>query len=74
MWQVVTREVNGHHYVCDFLREYHTDTRHLKGTWISILKIKKDDQLIYHYKKRVILDEMDDTDRTVFQEILDIYS
>ncbi|WP_153050442.1 hypothetical protein [Streptococcus suis] len=74
MWEFVTFEKYGREYVCDFLREYSTDISYIDGVWIANLMIKRDCQLVYSYNLGLLLDEMDETDRTVYEEIISDYN
>ena len=67
MWEMITREFNGRHYLIEFLREYSTYDRHIDGAWIAILKIKRNKEIVFHY-------ELDDLDKIIYQEIVDTYN
>lgn len=56
MWEMITREFNGRHYHIEFLREYSTYDRHIDGTWIAILKIKRNKEIVFHYEYGKITD------------------
>lgn len=70
MWELITLIINGREYVCDFLREYSTDSSYIDGGWIATLTINRDGQLVFSYNRGILLDEMDETDRTVYEEII----
>lgn len=70
MWELITLIINGREYVCDFLREYSTDSSYIDGGWIATLTINRDGQLVFSYNRGLLLDEMDKTDRTVYEEII----
>lgn len=70
MWELITLIINGREYVCDFLREYSTDSSYIDGGWIATLTINRDGQLVFSYNRGLLLDEMDETDRTVYEEII----
>ncbi|WP_434747894.1 hypothetical protein [Streptococcus dysgalactiae] len=74
MWELVTLEKNGREYVCDFLREYSTDTSYIDGGWIANFTINRDGHLVYAYNRGLLLDEMDETDRTVYKDIISDYN
>ena len=74
MWEMITREFNCRHYHIEFLREYSTYDQHIDGAWISILKIKRNKEIVFHYEYGKITDRMDDFDKIIYQEIVDTYN
>ena len=74
MWEMITREFNGRHYLIEFLREYSTYDRHIDGAWIAILKIKRNKEIVFHYENDRITYQLDDLDKIIYQEIVDTYN
>ena len=74
MWEMITREFNGRHYHIEFLREYSTYDQHIDGAWIAILKIKRNEEIVFHYEYGRITDQLDDLDKIIYQEIVDTYN
>lgn len=74
MWEFYTKDDEDRHYAAEILREESTDSIHIDGKWIKILKLYRNFRKVYHYQRGELSNEMDARDQEIYKDIIRRYN